>query len=375
MKDKLKGLIIGICIGSMVAGTAVYASGTSIQVTFSKIKYLFDGIAKTPTGNQGFNYNGTIYVPLRFVADALGKQVQWDASSQTVTINTPTNANNVAVYKGGTITSDEFAKFLSIAQLCDASASSSLSDPDFKSQVLNQTIAIKILADRGKALEQTISPPDISATLMGLKTGFDAAFNGSPTWDQRLNALNLTDADMVTYLTEYAWGDIYLKSLIPDTELQHEYITNLPSNAYLIASVSQILIALVNPDGTPRSQADALAIADSVEKQLANGADFAAMAKQYSDDPGSKDNGGQYLNVNVNDWVDGFKQAVIDLPLHKISDPVLSEYGYHIIRVDAKTTASFDDVRDRILNSLANSAFTNFIKNDLPGLIISTNIK
>ena len=72
-----------------------------------------------------------------------------------------------------------------------------------------------------------------------------------------------------------------------------------------------------------------------IKKQLEGGADFAALAKKYSDDPGSKDNGGLYKNVEHGKMVAEFDKAAFELPVGKISDPVQTSFGYHILKVDA----------------------------------------
>ncbi len=72
-----------------------------------------------------------------------------------------------------------------------------------------------------------------------------------------------------------------------------------------------------------------------IKKQLEGGADFAALAKKYSDDPGSKDNGGLYKNVERGKMVPEFDKAAFELPVGKISDPVQTSFGFHILKVDA----------------------------------------
>ena len=87
MKDKLKGLIAGLLIGSLITGGTVFAAGTtSIKVVFENLKYMVDGVQKKPTTGQGFIYNGTTYVPLRFAGEALGKDVNWDGKNKTIWI-------------------------------------------------------------------------------------------------------------------------------------------------------------------------------------------------------------------------------------------------------------------------------------------------
>ena len=79
--------------------------------------------------------------------------------------------------------------------------------------------------------------------------------------------------------------------------------------------------------------------AQMVEGKLKSGGDFAALAKQYSTDPASKDKGGDLGCFGHNQMVKPFDQAAFSLPVGKISDPVKSPFGYHIIKVNQKKPA------------------------------------
>ncbi|QKS45052.1 NPCBM/NEW2 domain-containing protein [Paenibacillus cellulosilyticus] len=87
MSDKLKGLVTGLLIGTMITGGAAYAAtSTKIEVVIDNLKYMVDGVQMKPTTGQGFIYQGTTYVPLRFAAEAVGKEVTWEGKSKTIWI-------------------------------------------------------------------------------------------------------------------------------------------------------------------------------------------------------------------------------------------------------------------------------------------------
>jgi cyclophilin family peptidyl-prolyl cis-trans isomerase len=90
VRDKLKGLIMGLLIGVLISSSVVYASGTKIEVYFNNIKFMFDGVEQTPSEGKGFIYQGTTYVPLRFVGESLGKPVSFNSQTQTVFVGKPT---------------------------------------------------------------------------------------------------------------------------------------------------------------------------------------------------------------------------------------------------------------------------------------------
>jgi parvulin-like peptidyl-prolyl isomerase len=93
--------------------------------------------------------------------------------------------------------------------------------------------------------------------------------------------------------------------------------------------------------------------ADDVYAQLKNGADFAALAKKYSADPGSKDSGGKYT-ANRGQSVPEFDEAAFKLKTDEISKPVKTQFGYHIIQplTDATKATSFEDVKASVKASL-----------------------
>jgi peptidyl-prolyl cis-trans isomerase D len=101
----------------------------------------------------------------------------------------------------------------------------------------------------------------------------------------------------------------------------------------------------------------ALAKAQEVyAKATAPHADFAALAKQYSQDPGSKDSGGELGWFSRGRMVKEFEDAAFALKVGEISHPVKSQYGYHVIRLEGRHPAgekTFDEVSSVIRNTIA----------------------
>ena len=96
--------------------------------------------------------------------------------------------------------------------------------------------------------------------------------------------------------------------------------------------------------------------AEDVLKQVKAGGDFAALAKKYSDDPGSKDKGGELGFIQRGATVAPFENVAFSLQPGQTSDLVKTQFGYHIIQVEAKDAAqtkSVADVKGEILAVLA----------------------
>ncbi len=82
----------------------------------------------------------------------------------------------------------------------------------------------------------------------------------------------------------------------------------------------------------PRTFDEAKKIADDLAAQLKGGADFAALAKAHSEDPGSKDNGGEYELTGRGMWVKPFEQVAFGLEVDELSPPVRTQFGWHLIQ-------------------------------------------
>lgn len=84
---KAKEFILGALVGSMVMGGCVTALGSNgtrtIQAVYKNIKIIIDG-KELETDKEPFTYEGTTYLPVRAVAEAVGKEVKWDSTTQTV---------------------------------------------------------------------------------------------------------------------------------------------------------------------------------------------------------------------------------------------------------------------------------------------------
>jgi foldase protein PrsA len=89
--------------------------------------------------------------------------------------------------------------------------------------------------------------------------------------------------------------------------------------------------------------------AKEIKAKLDKGEDFAKLAKQYSQDPGSASNGGDLGWFGPGKMVKEFEDAAYKLKVGEISDPVKTEYGYHIIKVtDKEEKKPFNEMKDEI---------------------------
>ncbi len=122
--------------------------------------------------------------------------------------------------------------------------------------------------------------------------------------------------------------------------------------------VRHILIA-VSPKADAKTIAAAQAKAEGILKQLQGGANFAELAKKYSDDPGSKEQGGELGFIQHGATVPAFDQAAFSLQPGQLSGIIHTQFGFHILQVEEKQPAHvkpLDEVHNLILANLTQQA-------------------
>ena len=111
------------------------------------------------------------------------------------------------------------------------------------------------------------------------------------------------------------------------------------------------ILIRVDPKATPEQKAEAKKKASAIRSMVEAGQDFADLAKRNSDDPGSKDKGGELPWMGQGQTVPAFETAALALSPGGLSDVVETQFGYHVIRLLEKReagTSSFEEVQDRI---------------------------
>lgn len=95
--------------------------------------------------------------------------------------------------------------------------------------------------------------------------------------------------------------------------------------------------------------------AKEIAEQIAHGADFAQMAKEHSKDPGTKDEGGSLGYFSRGQMVPQFEEAAFKLQKGDISQPVQTQFGWHLIQVEdrrERQPPGFDAIKERLMASM-----------------------
>lgn len=136
------------------------------------------------------------------------------------------------------------------------------------------------------------------------------------------------------------------------------------------ARVQRILIRL-SPGATDAEKRRALRTAQDIKKKIENGADFAAVAREESEDPESASRGGDIGFVLKGVAAPEMEKIVFSAGVGDVSEPILTDIGYHVIRVTERRAAEkpdFERFKDDIVNFLANVAFHKGLEGFVKGL-------
>lgn len=153
------------------------------------------------------------------------------------------------------------------------------------------------------------------------------------------NAIEKIDTD--TYYGQAKYQRITDKAdVTPNevTDFYNLYKAQLPEIKDEV-SISQIVM---NPKLTEAHKDELINKLKKIKADIAGGESFESQARIYSEDPGSAPNGGLMKNVFKGQMVKPFEAAALNLQEGEISDPIESEFGYHIIQLVKKSGKAYD---------------------------------
>lgn len=170
--------------------------------------------------------------------------------------------------------------------------------------------------------------------------------------------------ELKTAISMSAALESYISKNVDDKRLEEYFMKNINSFNGETATASHILVDTKNMK-TQEELDKAKAKIDSIKRELDGGADFAELAKKYSDCPTGKSGGDLGAFPRRGAMVEAFANAAFATEVDKISDPVKTEFGYHLIKVTARTPAkdvSFSELKSKVKEDLVGLEMGNLIK-------------
>ncbi|NLY56323.1 MAG: tetratricopeptide repeat protein [Firmicutes bacterium] len=214
-------------------------------------------------------------------------------------------------------------------------------------QILRQMIDEKLILSAAKKAKVTVEQAQIDEVI----ANFTEQVGGRESFEQLLKSQNVSLRDFTERIKEQLRIQNFLQQVAGDGEVTDEEI----ARAYEQVHAQHILIATT---GDPEADAAAEAKIKELKAKLDQGADFAALAKEYSEDPGSKDDGGDLDFISRGQTVPEFEEAAFALQVGEVSEPVKTQFGYHLIKVVARKEAAgeeFEQAKEQIAAQLRQS--------------------
>ena len=219
--------------------------------------------------------------------------------------------------------------------------------------LIDQMVSVKLLRQEATARKITVPDADLDARIAEIKKQFPS----EEVFAQMLQARSLTMAT----LRDEQRGDLAVNRMLAEALKDKVAATPEQIDTFYQQNIerfkepeqvkaSHILISV--PQGADAAaKAASRAKADDVLKQVNAGKDFAALAKEFSQDPGSAVNGGDLGFFRQGQMVGPFNDVAFKLAPGAVSDVVETQFGFHIIKVVEKKpaqTAPLDGVRPQL---------------------------
>ena len=213
-----------------------------------------------------------------------------------------------------------------------------------ESQLLDRLVQIQLLMQKATDADRTNGAQKTGLQMTALleRAGSQEALN------RQMKAVGMTMAELRAKVTQEDTAQAVLTRelnvTVTDAEVKQFYDGH-PADFEQpeMAHVRHILLMTMDPVARAPLSADQQQAKhkqiDDLLKRIQGGADFAALAKQYSEDPGSKDNGGELPAFSRGQMVPEFEAAAFSLTNNQVSAVVTTIYGYHVIKLIDKTPA------------------------------------
>ncbi|HET7272844.1 MAG TPA: peptidylprolyl isomerase [Rubrobacter sp.] len=274
------------------------------------------------------------------------------------TANADTQSKKIATFEGGDVTQGELDEFAKQSGFGDMSKD----DPQYQTaiqQIMPQLVGIEITKAYAQEHNITATDKEVDQEIAKIKeqVGDQARSSGQDlsnqkAYEQALKQNNITEDQLRKDIRENLPVQKVQEKVAggtepSDEEIQKYYDQNKEAQ-FTTPEQRCVRHILFNKDQKQK--------AEEVKQQLENGGDFAKLAKQYSQDPGSAEKGGDLGCLGKGETVPDFENAAFGAEQGEIVGPVQTQFGYHLLEVTeikSKHTRSLDEVESQIRSQLA----------------------
>ena len=270
--------------------------------------------------------------------------------------NLEPESKKVAVFEGGDVTLGEIQEFAQQAGMGEVSPDS----PQYEAlvaQIMPQLVQIEIAKAYAEEHGITVSEEDVNREIEKIKDQVAQQAQGQDVgreeaFEQALKQAGLTEEQLRQQIREQLPIQKVQERVAGGAEPSQEDVERFyeQNKATQFTTPEQRCVRhiLFNKDQKEK--------AEEVKKKLEGGADFAKLAKEYSQDPGSAQKGGDLGCLGKGQTVANFDEALFNAKEGEIVGPVETEFGYHLIEVTdirPQSTQPLEEVESQIRDQLA----------------------
>lgn len=231
-------------------------------------------------------------------------------------------------------------------------------EQEFKAKILESLIQLELITQAGKELGIEVTTKQVDDYIKQLETQYGGATGLADAMKQSGVTMDQLKASVTNRLLVDAVGKKVTKpGDVSDADIKAYYDKN-PGTFKTAAQVHAEHILFATADQKT---------AEQVFDQVKKGGDFAALAKKYSTDPGSKDKGGDLGWAPAAQYVPEFAKAVQEMKVNEVR-LVSTQFGWHIIKLlgtKPETQQTFDQAKEQIRQILQqqeqSDAFTKYV--------------
>lgn len=227
---------------------------------------------------------------------------------------------------------------------------------EFTQNILDNLILQKLMLQQAKAQNIKVSDKELKAQ----KDQVKATYGGDAGYKEELKKQGLSDKEV----------EDNLKSQLLIQKIAQEVTKDIKvTDAQIKAQYEANKAQYQDPEMVKASQilVDSEETAKKIIEEYKDGANFADLAKKYSKDEGSKDKGGEVGEFKRGQMVKEFEDAAFSMKVGEVSDPIKSQFGYHIINVTGKTPErqkTLEEVKkeisDQVQKTMASDRFKKY---------------
>jgi len=244
---------------------------------------------------------------------------------------------------------------------------------EFRRSVLNSLIDQELVYQKAVASKVDVTPAEVDASLAKVRQNFP----NQKAFEEELAKDGMTLATVSSMFRHNMIIDKYIKNnVVGNVKVSQQdeaqfYQQNLDKMKHPEQVRASHILLRATKDAPADQKTAQKTKAEEALAKARSGSDFAALAKEYSQDPGSAQRGGDLGYFEKGKMVPPFDQAAFSLKVGAISDVVETDFGYHIIKVTdhrPEGVTPIDDVRPRIHEYLANEKVKGEVQKMTEGL-------